>query len=321
MKKYSIRGSTVLVTGAGGFIGSHLVNSLLSLGAERVFAVDSLVYGTTRNLDLKNKKLTFVKFDLGRDPIKNLEKYLRKSDFVFHLAAQKHNQSSKEPDAVYTTNIKGTADLFETAGKAGVKKIIFSSSLYAYGRMKPPAMEETDIPSPHTIYGISKLAGEHFLAYFGKLYNFDHVSLRFFFVYGPKQYPGLGYKSVIVKNFERLLEGQAPIINGDGSQSLDYIYVDDIVDAVTKVTESNVSGEVFNVGSGQSTKIKDLTKIMISVSDHKKISPTRAPADWTAGTARFSNTQKMKRVLKWQPRISLHEGLARTFEWLKSQKI
>lgn len=317
---HKIQNQTVMITGGCGFIGSHLANKLLYLGEVRkVFVVDSLAYGTTQNLDIKDRRIKFIKFNLGTDPIGKLNKHLKECDLVFHLAAQKHNQSTKEPDAVYKTNIKGTAEIFEAAGKAGVKKIVFSSSLYAYGKTLRPAMKETDTPYPTTPYGISKLTGEHLLVYFGKKYNLNFVTLRFFFVYGPKQYPGLGYKSVIIKNFERILKNQPPIINGDGKQELDYIYIDDVIDAIIAATESDVSDETFNVGSGKGTSINHLTAEMLRVSG-KKIDPTNAPSDWTARTSRVSNTTKIKKILGWKPRISLNVGLTKTHDWLRSQK-
>lgn len=311
-----LRGSTVMVTGGCGFIGSHLVTALLRRGVKRVVVVDSLEFGSRKNIDETDPRIRLIRFTIGTNPIARLKKHMRTCDILFHLAAQKHNQSLADPHAVYRTNIVGTADLFDLAGASGVKKVIFSSSLYAYGSMRLPAMREGDVPTPHTVYGISKLCGEHLLGYYGTKYKFPHIAFRFFFVYGPRQYPGLGYKSVIVSNFERLLRGEPPVVFGDGKQTLDYVYVDDVVQALLLGAGSSCSNEVLNVGSGRGTSINVLTKKMIAAS-RQKLSPVAGKPDWTAGTARVSNVQKIRRILHWTPRTTLAEGLAATAHWLK----
>jgi len=309
---------SVLVTGGAGFIGSHLVRKLLDLGVKKVIVIDSLEYGIEENLP-KDSRVSLIKHNIGVDPIAALEKPIKKCAFFFHLAAQKHNQSLSNLHAVYQTNIVGAADLFELAGKCGIKKIIFSSSLYSYGRTSMPPMKENDCVNPNTIYGISKVAGEHILAYYANKYKYDYAALRFFFVYGPRQFPGMGYKSVIVKNFERLAQGKRPIIFGDGNQSLDYVYVDDVINALIKVAESQINREIFNVGSGKATSVSSLTALM------KKIAGSTAdidygPADKTQGTVRVSDIKKIKKVLQWRPTITLEDGLKKTFEWIKENK-
>lgn len=312
-KEYS-----ALVTGGAGFIGSHLVRRLLDLGVKKVIVIDSFEYGIEENLPADDRVVR-IKHNIGADSMVSLERLMRECAYVFHLAAQKHNQSLATPHAVYQTNIIGTTDLFELAGKCGVKKIIFSSSLYSYGRTTLPPMREDDCVNPHTIYGISKVAGEQLLAYYANKYKYKYIALRFFFVYGPRQFPGMGYKSVIVKNFERLAGGKRPIIFGDGNQSLDYVYVDDIINALITAAESSVSGEIFNVGSGEATSVSILTALM------KKIAGSTAeidygPADETQGTIRVSDIKKIEKILQWRPTVALKDGLERTFAWIKENK-
>lgn len=308
----------VLVTGGAGFIGSHLVRKLLVLGVKKVIVVDSFEYGTEENLP-KDDRILRIKHNIGVDSIISLEPILKECAYIFHLAAQKHNQSLATPHSVHQTNIIGTADLFELAGKCGVKKIIFSSSLYSYGRTTLPPMRENDCVTPHTIYGISKVAGEHLLAYYSNKHKYDYVVLRLFFVYGPRQFPGMGYKSVIIKNFERLVCGKRPIIFGDGNQALDYVYVDDVINALVRVAESSVSREIFNVGSGKATSVSNLITVM------KKIAGSTAeidygPADETQSTIRASDVKKIEKIIQWRPMITLEDGLGRTFAWIKENK-
>lgn len=312
-----IENKIIMVTGGAGFIGSHLITKLLTLNPKKIYAVDSMEYGNLDNLP-KDDKLEFIKFNIGSDDISQLSAKLKECDYLFHLAAQKHNQSISSPHVVYESNIIGTSDLFDLAGQSGVKKIIFSSSLYAHGSLNQPAMKESDVPMPKTIYGISKLCGERLLDHFGSKYNFEFNSLRFFFVYGPKQFPGMGYKSVIIKNFERIIAGEAPVIFGDGKQSLDYIYIDDVIDVLILTLAEAKSGELFHLGSGQAPSINELTKIMMEVSSCDK-EIKYEEADWTAGTSRQSDISKIKKDLNWSPKVSLKQGLSNTYNWLKGQ--
>ena len=206
-----------------------------------------------------------VRFTLGSDEPALLERHLEGIDQLFHLAAEKHNQSQHEPGAILRANVLGTHALFAAAARCGVKKTVFASSLYSYGRLAGPPCSETDLPHPTTVYGISKLCGERLLAQATAGQSMRGDSLRYFFVYGPRQFAGMGYPSVIVKNFERIRAGQPPVILGDGSQRLDYVYVDDVVEATLRCMESPGSGRVLNVGSGVGTSIEALTAAMLRV--------------------------------------------------------
>lgn len=310
-----IDGATVVVTGGCGFIGSHLVSALGARGARRIVVIDSLRYGKPENLP-PGVPVEVVKHDLGFGEVAELERACAGADYLFHLAAEKHNQSKDDPTRVLRANVEGTAALFQAACQAKVKKILFTSSLYAYGRLAGPPMVESETPLPSTVYGISKLTGEHLLAFFGKQYGVDFVSLRYFFVYGPRQFAGTGYKSVIVKSFERLREGASPVVYGDGLQALDYVYVDDAVEATCRALESPLSGELLNVGSGVATSVKDLVDLMVEVSG-RQVPVERGPADWTAGSNRAGNVEKIAKLLGWRATTSLERGLGATLAWLE----
>jgi UDP-glucose 4-epimerase len=299
----TIRGHHFLVTGGAGFIGSHLCRQLLTAGA-RVTAVDSMKYARERDFPIR-------RFTLGSDDIGGLP--LDDVDGIFHLAAEKHNQSLATPAALLRANIDGTYQLFAAAARAGVKKIVFSSSLYAYGRLAGPPMSEDELPAPHTLYGITKLTGEHLVAHARRL-GVPGTVLRYFFVYGPEQYPGMGYKSVIVANFERLLAGAPATIHGDGTQALDYIYIDDVVAATVRAMERDADGPL-NVGSGVATSIADLTARMCALTGGSSVHDA---ADWTAGSSRVGRIERVQAALDWQPRVGLDEGLARTLAWLRT---
>jgi UDP-glucose 4-epimerase len=312
---FPVSGRHVLVTGGAGFIGSHLVDGLLARGAGRVTILDSLKYANASHRGKPRDRVSVVRLTLGGEGGEDLAEAMADVDLVFHLAAEKHNQSQAEPRALLAANIAGSYDLYQAAGRAGVQKLVFASSLYAYGRVSGPPMREDDLPAPATVYGISKLAGEQLAAHARAKYGMPSLALRYFFVYGPRQFPGTGYKSVIVANFERLLRGEAPVILGDGKQTLDYVYVDDVVDATIRAMESPLDGEVVNVGSAQAVSIEDLTRMMIEVSG-KSIAPVYGPADWTQGSARVGENRKIASLLGWTPQTPLREGLARTYRSL-----
>ncbi len=309
----SLRDRRVAVTGGCGFIGSHLVDALLAHGVAEVVVLDSLKYAAP---PATVPRVTVHKHNLGRDSVTDLERHLGGVDFLFHLAAEKHNQSLSSPEDVVLSNILGTQGLYAAAARAGVQKVVFSSSLYAHGRQRGAPMLETDLPQPKTLYGISKLTGEHLSAYLTATTGVPAVALRYYFAYGPRQYPGLGYKSVIVANFERLRRGEAPLIHGDGLQSLDYLYVGDVVEATILAMSEAPAGELYNVGSGEATTIVELTARMIEVAG-SSLAPIYDEADWTAGSSRVSDSAKL-RGLGWVPRVSLTLGLRHTWDWLRA---
>jgi UDP-glucose 4-epimerase len=252
---------------------------------------------------------------LGSDDPAVLRDKLRGVRWLFHLAAEKHNQSKDTPLEVFRSNIDGTYTLFDTAARAGVEKIVFTSSLYAYGRMSGPPFVEDEVPQPHTVYGISKLCGEHLLRHAGVAHGVAWSVLRYLFVYGPRQFAGMGYKSVIVKTFERLLRGEPPLIYGDGEQALDYVYVDDVVAATIAALGSSANGEVLNIGSGAATTINALIALMQKVAG-THLPVQRAAADWTAGSRRVGDVAKARRLLDWQASTSLEAGLRQSFAWM-----
>lgn len=314
-----IAGSAVMVTGGCGFIGSHLVRRLVALGAARVVVIDSLRYGNRDNLGQLSPAVEVVPYTLGSDPPALLEQKMEGVQYLFHLAAEKHRQSDDRPLDVLRSNVEGAYTLFATAARRRIEKIIFTSSLYAYGRMQGPPFIEDELPRPQTVYGASKLFGEHLLRHLHADHGVAHNVVRYLFVYGPRQFAGMGYKSVIVKNFERLLAGTAPIVYGDGTQALDYVFVDDAVAATIRALEAEISGEVFNVGSGVPTTVNALVDLMLSVA-RRDVPKRYEPADWTAGSSRVGNINKARKILGWAPRIALRDGLAQTFEWMAAQR-
>jgi len=311
--------SNFLITGGAGFIGSHLTEFLLSLGAKEIRILDNLKCGNLSNISMVNHNVKFYQTDIGRVSEPELDEMMKDIDYVFHLAAEKHNQSKDSPEIVIRSNINGTYKLLNSAQKNNVKKVIFTSSLYAYGEHKNIPMTETQCPAPSTIYGISKIAGENLFEYFKKNFDLDYSTARLFFVYGTKQYAGQGYKSVILKNFERIINGQSPIIFGDGEQSLDYIYIDDVLKALVQLLNPEFNGELFNIGTGRAININELTFLMLKVAN-SQLKPIYQEHDKTHGTIRCSDSSKAQEFLKWKQETSIQQGLTYIYRWLKNGK-
>lgn len=312
----NLKNSTVMVTGAYGFIGSHLVKHLQKLGVAKIFAVDSMAVGRPENL-APTDGLVRLDHDLGSDPIKNLAAAIQECDVLFHLAAQKDRPDQIDRDHMYRTNLLGTTELFELAAKNQVR-ILYTSSLKAYGQMSLPAMQETQLPTPREFYGVTKLYGEHLLYSLAYEHDFSFQIVRLFFVYGPNQFTGSGYPSVIVRHLDRLKKKESPIVFGDGKQALDYIYVDDVIDAFVKAVEAPKQNQIYNIGSGQLYSILDLTQKILQISN-SSIDYRFGPEDKTAGSKRLSDISKAKAELDWQPQVDIDTGLSNTYQWMQTQ--
>lgn len=296
-----------LVTGAAGFIGCHLAERLAADG----WTVVGLDNERSGSWDRLRTALERRHADLAALPEEELDELCSGVDVVFHLAAEKYNSSATTPQRVIDVNVSATQRLFAAAGRAGAK-VVFTSSLYAYGSLGPAPMCETDLPAPTTTYGVSKVAGEHLLRVAQRDLDLRWTVARLFFVYGPRQYADGGYKSVIVKNFERLRDGLPPVVFGDGLQALDYVYVGDCVDALVAMAAREHDAEVLNVSTGRAVTVNELTAAMLEVAG-ADVPVEWGPADWTAGTIRVGSPSLAAERLGWRPATTLEEGLERTW--------
>ncbi len=306
-------GMTVLVTGGAGFIGSHLVDRLVQEG-NQVIVIDNLSTGKRKQV---NKKARFYKMDIRS---KRIERVFRKERplILVHLAAQMNVRLSTE-DPVFDAdvNILGTLNLLEHAVKHGVRKVSFASSGGAvYGEQEVFPAGESHRTEPMSPYGISKLAGEKYLAYYTNTTGLRHVALRFGNVYGPRQEPE-GEAGVIAIFSKLMLEGGQPIINGTGKQTRDFVYVDDIVGSLMVTLGEDIQG-IFNVGTGKETTvnecygiIKELTKSTCKdlFGAAKKGEQLRSVLD----------VKKLSERFGWDPQVSLPEGLKMTVDFFQAQ--
>ncbi len=303
----------VLITGGAGFIGRRLVGFLSDLG-HRVVVVDA---GFTGRLGELPPDCSLVERDIAELTDSEWDGLLEGCDLVFHLAARKYRTPGVTADQLLATNVGATWRLASAAARARVQRLVFTSSLYAYGSVGPDPMNEKDVPLPRTLYGASKLMGEHVLRTVGLEDGLAWNCARLFFVYGPGQHAEGGYKSVIVTNFERLAAGLSPTICGDGEQMLDYVFVDDAIEALWMLATGDASEQVVNVASGQSRTINHLTAEMIAVTG-MELASEHVPADWTAGTVRAGDPAHCRSVIGWDATTSLATGLTKTWNSLLS---
>ena len=305
----------VVVTGAAGFIGHHLVRDLEHENFE-IFGLDDARTGDWSQVP------SFVKPEhssLEELSFRELCDYLDGAGSLFHLAAEKYNSSKMTPESVIDVNIRATDLLFRAAVHVGISRIVFTSSLYAYGNLGPSMMSESDIPRPITHYGISKLTGEHLLRTACIDSKTTWNIARLLFIYGPEQYAEGGYKSVIVTNFERILNGLRPLIKGDGEQALDYVYIDDCKRALMSLADSGVIGKTVNVSNGKAVTVNNLIQEMCLVADID-FEPEYIEADWTNGTSRVGRNDHIREHFDWVPAVDLREGLTRTWNQMKKDK-
>lgn len=304
----------ILVTGGAGFIGSHTVDALVAAGAGEVSVLDDLSAGKRHQV---NPKATLYQTDL-RDAgavASVVEKV--KPELIFHLAAQMDvRRSVADPAFDAQVNLVGFLNLIESARKHSLKRVVFSSTGGAiYGEQDQFPCDEDHPKRPVSPYGIAKLATEAYLFFYKVEYGIDYLALRFGNVYGPRQDPH-GEAGVVAIFCGRILEGKAVTIFGDGAQTRDYVYVGDVVRAVTAAGNSHASGIALNIGTGIETDVNDLYSTLASIADF----PTKAEhAAARPGEQKRSviSPARAAKELGWRPEKKLADGLEETYKYFK----
>ncbi len=304
----------VLVTGGAGFIGSHIVDRLV-LEGHTVSVIDNLSTWKSENL---NREAEFYKLDIENPRIEKVFKKV-KPEVICHLAAQMDvRRSVADPAFDAKTNIIGMINLLENAVRYGTRKVIFSSTGGAiYGEGGPYPTAEDHTARPVSPYGISKLTGEHYLYYYQVMYGLNYVALRFANVYGPRQDP-FGEAGVVAIFTKKMLKNEQPLINGNGMQTRDYVYVEDIVNAVMLAIENNVS-DTFNVGTGVESTVNDLFKILVELTG-SNVREMHGPAKKGEQMRSSLSFDKIRKTLEWEPTVPLRTGLANTVEFFRGRQ-
>lgn len=292
-----LRGSRVLVTGGSGFIGSHLVNRLIKEGCEKVIVFDKFINPERFQ---SSHALETIQGEIADAEL--LKNATRNINYVFHLAVLPLGACTQNPRSCVEININGTFNVIEAAKDAGVQKIVFSSASSVYGDTEL-TMDESHPLNARTMYGASKIAGEYFLRAFYDMYQLNYVILRYMNVYGPGQEGGL-----IMSVLKRIKSSLPPIIAGDGSQSFDFVYVDDVVTANILAMESNTTNEALNIGGEEESSVKDIVYALIELTGSNLI-PEFKLDEKVLMRRRVGSSQKAKRLIGYKPNVPLKEGL------------
>jgi len=304
-----------IVTGGAGFIGSTLVRKLLEDGAE-VAVIDNLLTGNEKNVSEVRDRIAFHRVDI-RD-FAAIAPVIRGADAVYHLAAiPSVPRSIDDPVPSHEVNIDGTFNVFRAAVEGGARRVVYAASSSAYGDSETLPKVETMIAQPKSPYGVQKLVGEYYASVFHSCFSLETVALRFFNVYGPRQDPSSPYSGVLSLFMKHLLERTSPTIFGDGEQSRDFTYVEDVAELCVKAAKAEgVAGKMYNAGNGGRYTLNfiwDLLQKMEGVKLRAEYGPPRA------GDVRHSmaDTSAAVRELAHAPRFTFEEGLKRTLEWYR----
>ncbi len=310
-----------LITGGAGFIGSNIAHRLVGMG-ENVVIYDNFVTGRKANLDgiLKARNLRVVEGDV-RD-LTELKKEAKKSDFILHHAALPNVQlSMKKPLEVNDVNVAGTLNVLIAAQTyAGVKRVVYASSSAAYGDSPTLPKVETMQNNPLSPYAVSKIAGEDYCRMFYSSFRVDAVVLRYFNVFGPRQNPKSQYAAVVPKFISVLKRGRDPVIYGDGKQSRDFSYVENVVDANVLATQTpKAGGEILNVACGTRVTILGLANFLAQVLG-REVTPKFEKA--RVGDVRHSlaDITKAREFLGYRPKFGIEEGLRLTVAWFQKRR-
>jgi nucleoside-diphosphate-sugar epimerase len=308
-----------LVTGGAGFIGSALVRGLLQRGASRVKVVDNLLTGHERNLDGLRGNVDFHRVDIC--DFDALVGAMSETEVIFHEAAiPSVPRSIREPVPSHEVNVNGTFNVLRAAQESGVRRVIYAASSSAYGDTLVLPKIETMMPQPKSPYAAQKLMGEYYMSIWASCFGLETVSLRYFNVFGPRQDPSSPYSGVLSLFMTSILERRAPTIYGDGEQSRDFTFVEDVVGLNMKAAEApaSVSGRMYNAGNGGRVTLNEAWDLLQKI-EGAKIPPKYGPP--REGDVRDSQAdiESVRRELGHAPQFSFEQGLRATLEWYRTE--
>lgn len=316
-----IQGQRCLVTGGAGTIGSTIVDQLVAAGAGEVIVLDNFVRGRRENLAyvLSSGNVRIVEGDIrDRRLVTDL---MAGIDLVFHQAAIRITQCAEEPRLALEVLVDGTYEIIEAAADAGVRKVVAASSASVYGLAEQfPTAERHHPYANDTLYGAAKTFNEGLLRSFHAMRGLDYVALRYFNVYGPRMDIHGLYTEVLIRWMERIEAGRPPLILGDGMQTMDFVFTEDIARANLLAASADVTDEVFNVGSGAETSLIDLAQALLLAMGSDMRPEFGPPRGVNAVTRRLADVSRAADRLGWKPEISLDEGLRRLVKWWREQR-
>jgi UDP-N-acetylglucosamine/UDP-N-acetyl-alpha-D-glucosaminouronate 4-epimerase len=308
-----------LVTGGAGFIGSHIASALANDGA-RVRVLDDLSTGHRENIDEIGGDVDFIQGSVADEEL--LNKVLENVELVFHEAAIPSVPRSVEaPRQTHIASVDGTFSLLVAARDRGVRRVVYAASSSAYGDQPTLPKSEEMRPDPLSPYAVAKLVGEYYCRAFTRVYGLETVSLRYFNVFGPRQDPGSQYSGVVSRFISSLLSNERPVIYGDGEQSRDFTYIDNVVFAnLNAASAKEASGKVINVANGQRITLNQLLEELKELTGKQDV--TAEYLEPRVGDVRHSlaDITMARELLGYESKVDLREGLQRTIDWWKSSR-
>jgi UDP-glucose 4-epimerase len=314
---FGLRGSSVLVTGGAGFVGSGVVRRLVREGAS-VRVLDDFFTGLDENLDSE------ASLDVVRGSVTDFELVRTAMDgcvAVVHQAARNIIVSTRNPREDFEVNVGGTLNVLLAAQEHAVERVVYASSASVYGNPRYLPINEDDLVNVLSPYAVSKYSGENYCKAFYETYGLSTAAVRYSNVFGPGQSSENPYAGVVAKFFESALSGDPPRVHGDGEQTRDFTYVDDAVEAtLLTLVSTKADGQVYNVGTGRETSVNTLARQIIEITGAEVVPEYVDRRDIDNIRRRVLNIEKIRRELRWVPSVTIEEGLKRTHSWLLDGK-
>src|SRR5581483_2597061 len=313
-----LHGARIFITGGAGFIGSRIADQALEAGAASVVVVDDFVRGRRENLAraMRSERVEVHEGDICDAAL--VDRLTEGADIVFHQAALRITQCAEEPVRAVNVMVNGTQNVLEAARKHGVKKIVAASSASVYGEPSYLPIDEAHPFNNRTLYGAAKIANEQIFRAYAEMYGMQYIMLRYFNAYGPRMDIYGVYTEVLARWLDRVDAGQAPIIFGDGAQSMDLVFVTDIARANILAAQSDVTDDYFNVGTGVETTLRQLCDMVLEVNGRTDLTPEHQPERKVNPVRRrIASIDKIRAALGYEPTVDVREGLRQLVAWRK----
>jgi UDP-glucose 4-epimerase len=310
-----IRGTKILITGGAGFVGSTTADQLLDAGAAEVRVLDNFIRGDRRNLESASKKgdLVVIEGDIRNADLVDVS--VEGVDYIFHMAALRITRCAEAPREGVEVLINGTMNVLESAVRHKAKKIVAASSASVYGDPLYLPMDENHPFNNRTLYGAAKIANEQMLRAYYEMFKLPYVAFRYFNIYGPRMDLDGVYTEVLIRWMDAIQSGNPPKIFGDGTQSMDFVYVEDVARANVAGLVSETTDEVFNVGTGVQTTLNELSKLLLTIYG-SSLKPEYHPARTVNNVqARRAAIEKAESLLGFNAHVDLESGLRALVEW------
>ncbi|HET7737315.1 MAG TPA: NAD-dependent epimerase/dehydratase family protein [Tepidiformaceae bacterium] len=311
-----LNGACAFITGGAGFIGSHIADKVLEAGASRVVILDDFSRGRKENLD--SARMT-GRIEVHDGDIRDqalVDQLTAGTDIVFHQAALRITQAAEEPRRAIEVMVIGTQNILEAAVRHGVKKVLAASSASVYGEAMYLPMDEAHPFNNRTLYGAAKIANEQMHRAYAEMHGLRYLMLRPFNVYGPRMDAFGAYTEVMIRWLDRLSRGIAPVIFGDGTQTMDFVYVEDIARAYLLAATADHTDDVLNAGSGTGTSLLELSRLLCSATGHPEIEPVfEPPRSVNPVSRRQASTEAATARIGFTASTGLREGIDRLVSW------